>query len=222
MGRPVPGVLYREVVTRSPRAEVQLDPDLVALALPDGRRRRHSLDGCTPDALDGFVALRDVGEFPRRQRRFVRMLVLERGVDRHVYITPPDEGAVAPNVVCVPEAPSEAAILEPGAFEALSDWVLHGGRFAAFSIGELARLAQIASVSFAAEIGEVVAQRALEIAWDARGPLRGGGGMIGSGAGMIDASLQPLVDAARQSPRAGDALMAALALHAGRRDRRRR
>lgn len=201
--------LYRDATWHPPRAEVSLDPDVVQLAHPDGRRLRHSLDGCTPTALDGFVAHHDLG----RHRRFVRMLVLENSTTRHVYITPPEQGAVAPNVIHVPEAPTEAAILEAPAFDALSDWVLGGGRLGAFSIPDLARLAQIASSAFAIVIGEVAAQRAIELAWDARGPLRSYGA-------APEASLQPLVDAAKTSPRAAEALVSALSHLAGRRRRR--
>ena len=80
-------------------------------------------------------------------------------------ITPPDQGAVAPNVVRVPEAPPEAAIVDVRAWDALADWVLGGGRLAACAIADLARLASIASPQFAVLIGEVAAQRALELAW---------------------------------------------------------
>jgi len=202
--------LYRDATWHPPRAAVSLDPDVVQLDHADGRRLRHSLDGFTPTALDGFVAHQDLG----RHRRFVRMLVLEKRAARHVFITPPEQGAVAPNVISVPEAPTEAAILETLAFEALSDWILRGGRLGAFSISDLARLAQIASASFAVVIGEVAAQRAIEIAWDARGPLRSYGA-------APEASLQPLADAAKTSPRAAEALVSALAHLAGRLRRRR-
>jgi len=63
-------------------------------------------------------------------------------------------------------------------------------------------------------IGEVAAQRALERVWAAAGPLRG--------LDDVDAALDPLVLAARQSPRVADALVAALAHAAGATRRRRR
>jgi hypothetical protein len=203
--------LYRDPIPWPKRADVQLDSDEVQLELPDGRKTRHSLDGFAPQVMDGFVVVQG-----RVERRFVRMLVLERYSVKHVYVTPPDTGAVAPSVVRVPEAPKEAVILETAAFDSFSEWVIGGGRLAAFSIPDLARLAQIASPSFAALIGEVVAQRALEIAWEARGPLRD------AYAGDADASLQPLVLAAKHSPRAAEALVAALSLLAVSRRRRRR
>lgn len=197
--------LYRDPVPFRPaRAEVQLDLASLYLRMPDGRTRYHALDGCTVVALDGFVDARiDL----HRQRRFVRMLLVEGERERLVLITPPDHGAVAPNVVRVPEAPAEAAILDPAVFEAASDWLLGGGRLAACAIGDLARLATIATAPFAAVIGEVAAQRALEQVWAAGGPLRGGSD--------LETALRPLIEAARHSARADEALVAALAYASG-------
>jgi hypothetical protein len=199
--------LYRDPVPFRPaRAEVQLEPDALTMRMPDGRWLRFSLDGCTPVASDGFVM--------GRERRFVRMLALEQLHARIVVITPPDQGAVAPSVVRVPEAPPEAAILDVRDFDSLCDWVLGGGRLAACAIVDLARLAAIASPQFAAVIGEVAAQRALELVWAARGPLRGGSD--------LESALQPLSEAAKHSQRAAEALMAALAHASGISRRRRR
>lgn len=200
--------LYRDPVPfRTTRADVQLDGELLILAMPDGRYRRVALDGVVPTTVDGCVRADD--------RRFVRMLVLEhRSLARDVLITPPEHGAVAPNVVSLPEAPPDAAVLDPGGWEALADWVLGGGRLAAYTIVELARLSTIATAAFAVLIGEVAAQRALELAWVGRGPLRGGSD--------LDSALQPFVDAARRSPRAAEALVSALAHAAGATRRRRR
>jgi hypothetical protein len=203
--------LYRDPVPFRPaRAEVQLDAAVLLLTMPDGRQRRHVLDGCAATEADGFVARSDV----RHERRFVRMLVLERHDDRHVIITPPDHGAVAPNVVRLPEAPPEAAIVDDHAWDALADWILGGGRLSGCSIADLARLAAIATPQFAVLIGEVAAQRALELVWAASGPLRG--------ALDVEAALHPLVMAARQSPRVAEALVAAVAHAAGATRRRRR
>jgi hypothetical protein len=113
----------------------------------------------------------------------------------------------------MPEAPSDAAIVDARAWEPLADWVVGGGRLAACSISDLARLASIATPQFAVLIGEVAAQRALEYVWAATGPLRGGFD--------LDSALQPLVDAAKTSPRAGEALVSALSHAAGARRRRR-
>jgi hypothetical protein len=204
--------LYRDPVPFRPaRAEVQLEPDALTIRMPDDRWLRFSLDGCTPTASDGFVAARIDA---RSERRFVRMLSLEQRHARIVLITPPDQGAVAPNVVRVPEAPPEAAIIDSADFDALCDWVLGGGRLAACAIVDLARLAAIAAPQFAALIGEVAAQRALELVWAARGPLRGGSD--------LETALQPLSDAAKHSHRAAEALVAALAHAAGATRRRRR
>ncbi len=196
---------------RPARAEVELEADALLLRMPDGLQRRHLLDGCVPTAVDGFVEARiDT----RWERRFVRMLILEGRYEHHVVITPPDQGAVAPNVVRVPEAPAGAAIIDGRAWEALSEWVLGGGRLAACAIADLARLAAIATPQFALLIGEVAAQRALELVWAARGPLRGGSDLEGA--------LRPFVEAAKHSPRAAEALVSALAHVAGSVRRRRR
>ena len=200
--------LYRDLVFRPARAEVQLEPDALLLRMPDGWTRRHALDGVAATTSDGFVAT------GVRARRFVRMLILERDSERNFVITPPDQGAVAPNVVRVPEAPADAAIVDARAWEALAEWVLGGGRLGACSIADLARLAGIATPQFAVLIGEVAAQRALELVWASAGPLRGA-------AEDLDTALQPLTDAARSSTRAGEALVSALAHVAGATRRRR-
>jgi hypothetical protein len=199
--------LYRDTVPYRPaRAAVQLDLDVLVLLMPGGGARRHSLDGVSATISDGFVARHE----PRRQRRFVRMLLLERADgQREAVITPPDQGAVAPTAVRVPEAPAGAAILDARAWEALAEWLLGGGRLAACSIADLARLACIATPQFAVLIGEVAAQRALELAWFAGGPLRGGSD--------LETALVPLVVAAKDSPAAAEALVSALAHAAGRR-----
>src|SRR5215470_3181224 len=127
--------LYRDPAPFRPaRAEVQLDSDVVVLVMPDGRQRRHALDGYAATLLDGVVAVH-IARTPasRPERRFVRMLLLERDHDRHVIITPPDRGAVAPNVVRLPEAPDEAAILDDAVWDALADWIMAGGRLTGYS-----------------------------------------------------------------------------------------
>ena len=213
---------------RPERAEVQLESDALILALPNSGARRHALDGVHATIADGFVAERSARGsqeamsvlvrhgapiVPRVLRRFVRMLVLERGSERVVVITPPDHGAVAPNVVFLPEAPADAAIVDERSWDALTEWLLTGGRLAACSIADLARLACIATPQFAVLIGEVAAQRALELVWVAAGPLRGGQD--------LDSALQPLVAAAKHSARASEALVSALAHAAGATRRRR-
>jgi hypothetical protein len=115
-------------------------------------------------------------------------------------------------VVRVPEAPGDAVVIDGRAWEALAEWVLGGGRLASCSVAELARLACIATTQFAALIGEVAAQRALEYAWASGGPLRGGSD--------VESALQPLFDAARINSRASEALVSALAHAAGATRRR--
>jgi hypothetical protein len=202
--------LYRDfTVERPARAEVQLEADALVLIMPDGLARWHPLDGAQATISDGCVATRAPGG--RVQRRFVRMLILERDGARWFVITPPDQGAVAPNVVRVPVAPSDAAVVDARAWEALTEWVIGGGRLSACSVADLARLACIATFQFAALIGEVAAQHALELAWAAGGPLRGGAD--------VESALQPLFDAARTNARASEALVSALAHAAGVRRR---
>ncbi len=204
--------LYRDPMPfHTACAEVQLDFEIVILRMPDGRLRRLGLDGVSPLAIDGCVRAQvDVHD----ERRFVRMLVLEHARNSEVLITPPEHGAVAPIVVHLPEAPTDAAVIEPNAWEALADWVIGGGRLAACTIEELARLATIATPAFAVLIGEIAAQRALELGWMSRGPLRG--------CVDLDAALRPFVQVARFSPRAAEALVSALAHAAGATRRRRR
>jgi hypothetical protein len=184
----------------TPRAVISLDADAISLTLASGHTRYHSLDGCTVVTADATCA-----------RRFVRMLILERvaaggerflAEERLTLITPPDRGAIAPGVVRVPTAPSDAVVIEAEEWEALTRWLGGGGRLSACSVAELARLAAIASPQFAVVIGEVAAELALESGWELSGPLRG--------RPSLDDSLRPLYDIARRSPRAGDALIAAL------------
>ena len=211
--------LYRDPAVFKPaRADVQVDVDTLHVAMPDGRTHHHALHGCSPSAVDGFVTQR-LG-IPVRSsrhgppvnkphlRRFVRMLVIG---DRLVLITPPDQGAVAPNVVRVPEAPTDSAIVDENVWDAVSDWLLGGGRLGACSVADLARLARIATPQFAVLIGEVAAQRALELVVGA-GPLRGGLD--------VDTGLAPLASAARTSTRAHEAFVAALAFAVASRRRR--
>jgi len=94
------------------------------------------------------------------------------------------------------------------------DRITGGGRLAACAIGDLARLAAIATPRFAIVIGQVAAQRALELVWTERAPLRG--------FDDLEAALRPLVLAGRQSARAAQALEAARAYASGTGQRRRR
>jgi hypothetical protein len=204
--------LYRDPVPFRPaRAEVVLEADVLVLRMPDGRSRRHPMHGTELHVQDGIVTV--YGNH-RPHRRFVRMLILENKQQRTTLITPPERGAVAPGVVLLPEAPAEAAILDDPPFEALAEWVSGGGRLGACAIDDLARLAAIASSQFAMLIGEVAGQRALELVAIASGPQRGWLD--------IDTALQPLMDMARSSTRAAEALVSALAYVAGSGRRRRR
>jgi len=109
---------------KSACAKIQLEADVLVVEMPSGWTQRHVLDGAVASVADGFkLARRDGG---RIERRFVRMLVLERA-GRHVaVITPPEQGAVAPNVVRVPEAPHDAAIVDEPTWDALAEWLVGG------------------------------------------------------------------------------------------------
>ncbi|MFT3695806.1 MAG: hypothetical protein QM831_21895 [Kofleriaceae bacterium] len=190
---------------KSARSTVHLDDDTLVLELPTGWTERFILDGMDVEIVDGFVAVPRSGG--RVERRFVRMLELSKKSLRFVLLTPPEDGMIAPNIVRIPEAPYESAILATPTWEAVAEWLIGGGRLGALAVADLARLACIATPQFAAMIGEVAARRALDLVWVASGPLRG--------VHDLDAALQPLSDAARHSTRAAEALVAALAHAAG-------
>ena len=195
MGRS--SALYRDDTMRpSPRTEVTVEGSELALHLPDGRWRQLQLDGTSN--LIGDATCR---------RRFVRMVTIERLGESTALITPPELASIAPRAAHLPAAPDDAMVVETSAWEAVADWIASGGRLAGRTIDELARLACIASAPFAVTIGEVCAQVARDLARLARGPLRG----------VHDALewLRPLQIAARSSPRAEEALVAALAACTG-------
>jgi hypothetical protein len=183
----------------APRAELTLAWSELLVQYPDGGSRWFDLDGCASDVVDAAF-----------QRRFVRMLTIERGPEWVALITPPDRASIAPRVAHLPAAPADAAVLDEDVWGVVVMWVSSGGRLAGMSIAELARLAMIAAPQFALIIGEVAAQVALDIVGEQHnGPLR-------SGVEIAD-TLAPLERAARGSPRAAEALVAALAACATRR-----
>jgi hypothetical protein len=194
--------LYRDDRLVTPRASIALDGADLELVFPGGVERRIALDGCDAQILDA-----------EHRRHFVRMLVLESDDARTALITPPERGAIAPRAVSMPRAPDDAVVVDESPWEVVADWVMRGGRLAGLTVAELAALAAIATPQFAIVLGEMAAAAALEIVWEEAGPLRGGVD--------VDASLQPLYDAARVSVRAAEALVAALAVCAVRRARRR-
>lgn len=185
--------LYRDMsFSPSPRTQVALEWSELSLYLPDGSWRQIELDGSS----------NVIGDATQR-RRFVRMMTIEWSYDAVAVITPPDHGSIAPRVAGLPVAPDDAAVVEASVWETLADWVSSSGRLAGRTVEELARLASISTAPFAVVIGEVAAQVARDLARLARGPLRGAADVI--------EWLRPLQMAARTSPRAEDALVAALA-----------
>jgi hypothetical protein len=184
---------------------LELERDLLLLTMPDGRWRGVSLNGARFAVTDAACA-----------QRFVRHLSIavtdDRGDDDRVdLITPPDEGAIAPRAARLPGVPDEAAVVDVDVWEAAVDWLRGGGRLGGRSVAELARLACIATPQFALAIGEWAAQVAVEMIWERSGPMRGGAD--------LRHALHALQVAARTSPRAADALVAALACSAALRRR---
>lgn len=174
------------------RTQVELARDDLFLSFPDGRWERVPLHGCCFRAGDAAC-----------RQRFVRHLALENGWLRIDLITPPERGAIAPRAAGLPDAPRDAAVVETTTWDVLADWLHSGGRLAGRTVADLARLACVATPQFAVVIGELAARVAAELIWERCGPMRGSGGMANA--------LGPLVEAARTSPRAADALMAARA-----------
>jgi hypothetical protein len=165
------------------------------LTMPDGHEREFALAGADLAVGDATFT-----------QRFVRHLHLETGYAELDLITPPEQGAIAPRVAQLPRAPDEAAIIDRPVFDTLVEWLLGGGRLGGRTIEDLARLARLARPTFAVVIGERAAQLALDGTWPFGGPMRGGA--IGDD---VRRRLLPLEMAARDSERAGEALVAALA-----------
>ena len=194
--------LYSHAATeRFRRARVELAGDTIFLTSPDGRQRNLRLHGCHFRTLDATCS-----------QRFVRQLILRwpshHGIARVDLITPPDQGTIAPRVARLPSAPDDAAVLEAPAWDAIAGWLARGGRIASHTVAELARLACIATPHFARALGEIAARAAAELLWEDCGPMRGSGG--------VRNPLRPFEEAARHSPRAADALLAALSVTAPR------
>lgn len=182
----------RAVPARLPRALVQVAADSLVVTHADGRWQTLALNGCAVSTGDGVYA-----------KRFVRHMVVEGPSERLDLITPPDKGAIAPQVASVPNVRSGAAVVGDAVWQTLSDWFGRGGRLSGCTVAELARLACIATPQFAVIIGEVAASVAAAMAWERIGPMRGGND--------LKTTLRPLQEAARTSPAAADALVAALA-----------
>lgn len=136
------------------------------------------------------------------EQRFVRHLRLHLPGEVVELITPPDEGAIAPRAARLPRVPETVTIVDAASWEALADWLRSRGRLGGRTMADLARLALIATPQFAITIGEFAGQLAVELNSLAANPMRT--------SASLRESLKPLEDAARQSPRVADALVAAL------------
>ena len=179
---------------RTARARVELERDRLLITSPEGGRRAVDLGWVRFVVRDATAA-----------SRFVRRLDLDCPSGAFCFITPPENGAIAPRALNLPPAPGDAYVLESEAWETLADWLRGGGRLSGRTIPELARLARLATSPFAISIGEVAAQVACEMTWERAGPMR-------SSAADPRELLRPLEEAARSSARAADALVAALAI----------
>jgi hypothetical protein len=177
------------------RTRVEIGVRTLHLTLADGRPRDFALAGADLAVADATSA-----------RRFVRHMRLWSAAEVMHLITPPEEGAIAPRAAQLPRAPEDAGIIDRHAFETVHEWVVSGGRLGGRTIEELARLARLATSAFAAVIGERAAQIAVETIWPFGGPMRGG--VTGDD---VRHRLRPLEVAARDSDRAAEALVAALA-----------
>jgi hypothetical protein len=183
------------------RTRVEIGGAELLLTLPDGCVSAFALEGADLAVGDATFT-----------QRFVRHLHLETGDAELDLITPPEQGAIAPRAAQLPRAPDQAGIVDRPVFDILVEWLLGGGRLGGRTIEDLARLARLASPTFAVVIGERAGHLALEGTWPFGGPMRGGA--IGDD---LRRRLRPLEAAARDSERAGYALVAALAACAGER-----
>lgn len=177
------------------RTRVEIGGRALHLTLPDGRAREFGLAGTDLAVADATFA-----------RRFVRHMRLWSSAEAVQFITPPEEGAIAPRAAQLPRAPEDAGIIDRHTFDTVHEWVVSGGRLGGRTIEELARLARLATSAFAAVIGERAAQMAVETIWPFGGPMRGG-----ATGDDVRRQLRPLEVAARDSDRAAEALVAALA-----------
>jgi hypothetical protein len=178
------------------RTLVEIGSDRLTLVPPDGRLREFPLAGVDLAVGDATFT-----------QRFVRHLHLEADAVVVDLITPPEQGAIAPRAAQLPRAPDEAGVVDRTAFDILVEWLLGGGRLGGRTIEDLARLARLASPTFAVVIGERAGQLALDGMWQYGGPMRGGA----LGGDDVRRRLRPFEIAARDSERAGEALVAALA-----------
>ncbi len=177
------------------RARLEIGGRALHLIQPDGRTREFALAGAELAVADASYA-----------RRFVRHLRVWSDSDVIDLITPPEEGAIAPRAALLPRAPDDSGIIDQRDFDTVHEWLLSGGRLGGRTIEELARLARMATSAFAAVIGE----RADQMAREKEAAF--GGQMRGVAIGDVERRrLRPLELAARDSDRAAEALVAALA-----------
>jgi hypothetical protein len=178
------------------RARVEIGADWLRLTAADGRARELALAGAQVSVVDATSA-----------QRCVRHLHVASAAGVLDLITPPEQGSIAPRAAALPRAPDDAAVVDREVLDTLGAWLLGAGRLGGRTIEELARLARLASPAFALVIGERAGQIAVETTWQWGGPMRGGA--LGDD---VRRRLRPLEEAARDSDRAAEALVAALAV----------
>ena len=162
--------LSRPVPFRPARAEVHLESD--ALRARHARRRHAAASARrrrSEPRADGVR--RGQARGTRVQRRFVRMLILEGA--RRARSSSSRRRSTArsrrTSSACPRRRPRRRSRRRARGKRSPTG-CFGGGRLAALSIADLARLACIATPQFAVLIGEVAAQRALELAWGSARP----------------------------------------------------
>jgi hypothetical protein len=174
------------------RTVIELDFESLVLTPPGGRPTRVDLARCDFRTEDAELF-----------KRFVRHLRISRDGEHIDLVTPPEEGSIAPRVARLPAAPGLAFVIDRADFDVVVPWLVCGGSLRGQTVTELAQLAMVATSGYAVHIGEWAAQVAVDMTSDICGPLRG--------CSSPRQVLAPLVDAARRSERASEALVAALA-----------
>ncbi|RMH43645.1 MAG: hypothetical protein D6689_04675 [Deltaproteobacteria bacterium] len=180
-----------EIPSRPRRARVEIDAHSLYVSAADGQWTEMPLAGARAIARDAAC-----------DARFVRHVSIRSAAGRVDLITPPERGAIAPRAARLPGVPRSSIIVDADDCDTVEAWVRTGGGLSGRTIAELARLARIATPQFAIAIGECAAYVAAELTWQRLGPMRGGG--------TFQQVLGPLEREARRSPRAAEALLAAM------------
>ncbi len=185
--------LYREKRGNSKVLDIQVEQGRVSIITANGEWRSMSLDVYHCETRDASCG-----------GRFVKQLLIGGKVNES-FITPPEEGAIAPRASGLPavELPS-CSVLASDTWQCLANWLIGGATLAGRTTEDLAMIATIASPQFAIIIGEQVAMATLALAVDVCSPMRR--------SFQKQWGLSPLRQRAKKSERARDALLAALSI----------